>query len=398
MDVVEEHRQHFNAKVLEAQETKGKNSRMLTLEHYVNTVERLKILENPSERRTLTDSNLMRRFALLREESEENVVEKLVKPGTYQSFVPFEELFEMIHDVHVNLGHPGRDVMQKYMASRFANVTIDHFNIYKNLCIQCGLKKLRSKKTNVVNQTKSSGELSFRNLNSNLEESFSYAQYSDVTLVSDELTPFHAHKIVLSSCSDVFKNLFIENADSQPLIYLRDVRGQDLQSIMQFIYLGQTKISKMQSKKFFEAARKLGIKRLIDADQESTAFLGNDAKKATEKVNPNLNVAKFMNKYIKDDELSHCKRCYYIDENELSLKKQMQVQHESRMYSCTSCEHNITDQDHLPHHKQSTHGDANGSCCHKCGHQATELKNLRKHQTVTIKSTQHQRHINKANF
>ena len=61
---IEEHKQMFNAKVLEDQAKKGKNSRMLTKEHYTETVNRLKMLENISEQRGLSDYNLMRRFAL----------------------------------------------------------------------------------------------------------------------------------------------------------------------------------------------------------------------------------------------------------------------------------------------------------------------------------------------
>ena len=48
----------------------------------MKTVERLKKLENPLVPRTLPDHNLLRRFGLLRVESGNNMVEKLVKPGT----------------------------------------------------------------------------------------------------------------------------------------------------------------------------------------------------------------------------------------------------------------------------------------------------------------------------
>jgi Fe-S-cluster formation regulator IscX/YfhJ len=99
MDSIDDQKTKFNEKVLEAQAKKGKNSRMLTREHYLSTVERLKQLENPSEARSLTDYNLMRRFALLRVESGGNIVEKLVRPGTNARFVPFEELFDVIHEV-----------------------------------------------------------------------------------------------------------------------------------------------------------------------------------------------------------------------------------------------------------------------------------------------------------
>ena len=55
MMTIEEHRQKFEVKVLEMQEKKGKNSRMLTKEHYDQTVRRLKVLENVGEERQLAD-------------------------------------------------------------------------------------------------------------------------------------------------------------------------------------------------------------------------------------------------------------------------------------------------------------------------------------------------------
>ena len=54
MEDINQHRNKFNMKVQEYQEQKGKNSRMLTKEHYLATVSRLKQLEKPGEQRTIT--------------------------------------------------------------------------------------------------------------------------------------------------------------------------------------------------------------------------------------------------------------------------------------------------------------------------------------------------------
>ena len=55
MDSIDDQKTKFNEKDMETQAKKGKNSRMLTREHYFSTVDRLKKLENPSEARSLTD-------------------------------------------------------------------------------------------------------------------------------------------------------------------------------------------------------------------------------------------------------------------------------------------------------------------------------------------------------
>ena len=66
-------------------------------------------------------------------------------------------------------------------------------------------------------------------------------RYADVTLVSDDQTLFKAHKIVLSACSPVFQKIIDSNPMQHPLIYLRGIQSHELESILQFIYLGEGK-------------------------------------------------------------------------------------------------------------------------------------------------------------
>ena len=63
-------------------------------------------------------------------------------------------------------------------------------------------------------------------------------KFSDVTLVCDDQTQLPAHKIVLSACSPILGNILLNNPHPHPLLYLRGVRKQEMQSILQFMYLG----------------------------------------------------------------------------------------------------------------------------------------------------------------
>ena len=150
MYTIDEHKIKFDEKVMTEQSKKGKNSRLLTRDHYESTVNRLKQLENVLETRTLADYNLMRRFSLLRVESNGVIFEKLVKPGTNLRFVPFEEMFHIIHEAHIEKGHGGRDIMLKHLSTKFANVTTDHINVYRSFCEKCGLKKSKARRGVVV--------------------------------------------------------------------------------------------------------------------------------------------------------------------------------------------------------------------------------------------------------
>ena len=53
-----------------------------------------------------------------------------------------------------------------------------------------------------------------------LSSTFTDKPFVDVTLISDDQIPLHAHKFILSACSPVLKTLLLENPHSHPLIYL----------------------------------------------------------------------------------------------------------------------------------------------------------------------------------
>jgi hypothetical protein len=101
-------------------------------------------------------------------------------------------------------------------------------------------------------------------LSSSIYDVFTENCFSDVTLVSDDLIQFQAHKCVLSACSPVLKGLLLNNPHSHPLIYLRGVEHQELESILQFIYLGEARFYEGNMDKFMEAVKDLQIKQLAE--------------------------------------------------------------------------------------------------------------------------------------
>ena len=60
------------------------------------------------------------------------IMEKLVKPGTNLRFIPNEEMFDVIHTVHIEKGHPGRDIMQSHMTQQ-KSLSLFLFNPYQSL-------------------------------------------------------------------------------------------------------------------------------------------------------------------------------------------------------------------------------------------------------------------------
>ena len=87
--------------------------------------------------------------------------------------------------------------------------------------------------------------------------------FTDVTLVTDDKKTIKAHRNILSACSPVFKNILqLEINNSHPVIYLRGIQYSEIESILQFIYLGEAKVFKERMNNFLSVAKNLEIREL----------------------------------------------------------------------------------------------------------------------------------------
>merc|ERR1712129_464259 len=94
---------------------------------------------------------------------------------------------------------------------------------------------------------------------------YSDHEFTDVTIVCDEDKQVEAHKVILSSSSKFFRRILLRNPHQHPLIYLKGVAYENLEYILQFIYLGQIELSTDNLTLFIETAKELEINGLTDA-------------------------------------------------------------------------------------------------------------------------------------
>ena len=84
---------------------------------------------------------------------------------------------------------------------------------------------------------------------------------ADITLISDDKVKFSAHKVLLSSCSNMFKLILKENNDGNPLLYLGGISSVNLEYILDYIYHGEVNLFQEQLDSFLESAQNLEIGR-----------------------------------------------------------------------------------------------------------------------------------------
>ena len=91
----------------------------------------------------------------------------------------------------------------------------------------------------------------------------------DVTLVSDDHHQVAAHKLVLSACSEYFKDVFKHNSKPQahPLLCLDGISSGDLNNIMDYIYNGEVQIFQENLDRFLNVAQRLKLEGLMGNDE-----------------------------------------------------------------------------------------------------------------------------------
>merc|ERR1719427_213165 len=184
--------------------------------------------------------------------------------------------------------------------------------------------------------------------------------FTNVTLVTDGGKTIKAHKVVLSTFSPFFKNLLVNNVHQHPLLYLRGVQHEDLRAILDFIYLGQTKVEMNKVDQFINLATDLQIKGLrADPGQSDET----DKSKVMENVG-------------EDDSFDN-DRGIVINEEVHSVIKEETVEF-SYLYSCHLCDFQAQKKSNLMCHVEITHKEGIHSC-DSCDFYATNRHSLWEH-------------------
>ena len=240
-------------------------------------------------------------------------------------------------------------------------------------------------------------------------------KHCDVTLVCDDQTQFKAHKIVLRACSPVFKNIIDNNPSQHPLIYLRGIQSYEIESILQFMYLGEGRFYYERMGEFNKVAKELEVKEIsnglmnpnveevvteetvMDDEEkenepkqtsemqleeeyvkEETVDDDDDDAKISCKVDEPNQISDHTQSEHEGIKSSECPECEAVYTRKDSLIRHYRSIHEGIKYPCNQCDSQFTQQRHLQTHIQSIHEGIKYPCL-QCNYQATEKGSLQKH-------------------
>ena len=239
------------------------------------------------------------------------------------------------------------------------------------------------------------------------KEAHSQLEFSDVTLVSDDDKHIKSHKFILSSCSPGFRKILVNNPHQHPLIYLDNVKHEDLRSIIDFMYLGEAEVAQDDLDNFMRVASRFQVKGLSlnESTKPSEEGLKQQAVNSCVEYNNLQNEVETIEEASKPHEVNNCVEYNHL-ENEVdglyaehsSIKEEFDipsertvrstgnfVNHQStnldstQNFECDKCSYQTSDKRNFNRHIKTLHSSFMLSCNH-CDFQSKRSDNLRKHQ------------------
>ena len=244
-----------------------------------------------------------------------------------------------------------------------------------------------------------------------LKEMMTSSQFADVTLVTDDKQQIRAHRNILSACSPVFKNILqLDPSKANSVIYLRGIQHSEMESIMDFIYLGEARIYEERVSEFIMVSKNLEIKELSTElndhdltptnkkryEQQTISEKNEDISKPTLTLIEDITIAEpqaepltiIPNKsadgevikpeVVSSDAKHKCQDCDKMFNSKGYLTEHIKSKHEGRKYACNQCDFQASFGGNLKKHFQSKH-EGLRYACNQCDYEAPMRRSLKQH-------------------
>jgi len=221
-------------------------------------------------------------------------------------------------------------------------------------------------------------------------------ELTDVTLICEDKKQFKAHRNILSACSPVFKSIICDYLSTNPIIYLRGIQSCELESILQFIYLGKATFYRERINEFLQVAKILEIKEIdksMSSDMDNNdvehfnvetelicksedVVLNTDEEEIGEQSNNSEQYSQILESKEKKYKCGQCDRQY---SHKSDLGKHIKTAHEGVNYPCLECSYKATSSSAISQHKKSVH-EGSKYPCNLCDKEYSSPSSLQFHK------------------
>ena len=228
--------------------------------------------------------------------------------------------------------------------------------------------------------------------------------FADVSLACEDGYQIEAHRVILAASSPFFQNILKRNKHSHPIIFMRGMKPEHLDAIVDFLYFGKANVCQQSLESFLAIAEELKLKGLVgqseNRETDSKHFLKSfkaDPKqfKMSEQEIP-------LNRNLNENLITTDFETYLAQKNEVALpatselqelsekvksmmeKSQSTIKHGAKTrvaFTCKVCgkEGHNTD---IKRHIEAAHIEGISIPCNFCDKRCTSRQTLRLHKTT----------------
>ena len=189
---------------------------------------------------------------------------------------------------------------------------------------------------------------------------WAFQDFVDVTLATVDDQQIKANKVILSSGSLLFRNIFVKNTHKNPLLYLKDIRYSDLEMVLQFIYTGRCDVEQSKLEDFLSVGKYLGVIGLQEYETKSEKGIVDNLSKVIEDDSEDDARTEYEDKYeiprkILIDTTNVCTNgreqekvefacndCDTVYKTGFELKGHVQAVYEGLISECNQCDYEAT--------------------------------------------------------
>ena len=200
----------------------------------------------------------------------------------------------------------------------------------------------------------------------------------DVTLMGNDQKPVSAHKLVLSACSEFFKNIFSDISGNNNLIlYLDGVDAHGIHLMLDYIYQGEVQIYQEHLDGFLEMAKKFKLDGLLASENEEETDMRSHGVQ-----DQNINyTAPDIQRDVKERSLKPHGESIESSYSEVEEKFQDLIVIGDKFFRCTVCGKTMTHRSSMKRHLE-THLTGLSFDCNQCGKTFRLRNTLSHHKSV----------------
>lgn len=167
------------------------------------------------------------------------------------------------------------------------------------------------------------------------------SQLTDVILYADG-QKIGAHKMLLSACSDYFRNMFLEIPQDNLVVVLNGISYSVLVDILKFIYNGEVSVDSEVFESFLQTAEFLQISGLTDGskhkEKKSKSHLSNEPHPIKKQKKSNTGLKKRNDEHMTiDTNETVCDTSIlngYLEDNPMEIRDNLEITPEIILKTC----------------------------------------------------------------